>query len=120
MAVQGLCRWTGFFSSFREQALCSSCGAQLLIAVAPLAAEHGLSGMWASVAEARGLSSCGSQVLELRLNSYDTQDLLLRGMWDLPGSEITPVSPVLAVRFFTTESPGRSYLIIFLSKNKLI
>ena len=42
LAVQGLCHWTGFFSSFREQALRSSCGAQLLIAVAPLAAEHGL------------------------------------------------------------------------------
>ena len=52
----------------------------------------------ASVVEARGLSSCRSQVLELRLNSCDTPDLLLRGTWDLPGSEIKPVSPALAVR----------------------
>ena len=28
-------------------------------------------------------------------------------MWDLPGSGIKPVSPALAGRFFTTESPGK-------------
>ena len=28
-------------------------------------------------------------------------------MWDFPGPEIEPVSPVLAGRFFTTEPPGK-------------
>ena len=28
-------------------------------------------------------------------------------MWDLPESEIKPMSPVLAGRFFTTEPPGK-------------
>ena len=31
---------------------------------------------------------------------------LLRGMWDLPGSEVEPVSPALAGEFFTAEPPG--------------
>ena len=57
--------------------------------------------------QARGLSSCGSRALEHRLNSCRPQALLLLGMWDLPGSEIEPVSPALAGRFFTTEPPGK-------------
>ena len=32
---------------------------------------------------------------------------MLRGTWDLPGSEIKPVSPALAGGFFTTEPPGK-------------
>ena len=36
-----------------------------------------------------------------------------RGMWDLPGPRINPMSPALAGKFFTTEPPGKSpfYLI---------
>ena len=45
----------------------------LLIMVASLVAEHGLKGSQASVAAACGLSSCGSQALEHRLNSCGTQ-----------------------------------------------
>ena len=44
----------------------------LLIAVASLAAEHGLEGAWASVAAARGLRGCGFWALEHRLNSCGT------------------------------------------------
>ena len=33
---------------------------------------------------------------------------LLRGMWDLPGSGIEPVSPELAAGFFMTEPPGEA------------
>ena len=55
--------------------LFSSCGEQgnslvavamqkLLIAVASFVAEHGSSGVWASVATALGLSSCGSSASE--------------------------------------------------------
>ena len=43
------------------------CG--LLVAVASLVSEHRLQGTRASAAVARGLSSCGSQALEHRLNS---------------------------------------------------
>ena len=35
-----------------------------------------------------------------------TQAWLLLNMWDLPGSEIKPVSPALAGRFLTTGPPG--------------
>ena len=40
-----------------------------LTVVAPLIVRHGLQGAWASVVALRGLSSCGSQTLEHRLNS---------------------------------------------------
>ena len=46
---------------------------RLLITVASLVAEHGLKGSQASIAAACGLSICGSQVLEHRLNSCGTQ-----------------------------------------------
>ena len=54
----------------------SSCGAQgllfvvhgLLIAVGSFVGGHGLSGEWASVAEACGLTGFGSQALEHRLS----------------------------------------------------
>ena len=46
---------------------------QLLIAVASLVQEHWIQSVWASVAEAHGLSSCSSQALEHRLNSCDAR-----------------------------------------------
>ena len=42
-----------------------------------------------------GFSSCGSQAK------------FLRGMWDLPGPGLEPVSPALAGGFLTTEPPGK-------------
>ena len=33
---------------------------------------------------------------------------LLRGMWNLPGSGIEPMSPALADRFLCTVAPGKS------------
>ena len=50
-------------------------------------------GVWASVVVACRLSSCGSQAV------------LPRGMWDLPGPGLEPVSPVLA-----TAVPHRGWL----------
>ena len=44
---------------------------------------------------ARGLSSCG------------TWASLVRGMWDLPGPGLEPVSPALAGGFLTTAPPGK-------------
>ena len=46
---------------------------RLLIAKASLAAEQGLQGASESLVAARGLSSCGSQTLEHRLNSCISQ-----------------------------------------------
>ena len=74
----------------------SSCGKRgpLFITVhgpftitASLVAEHRL--------HTRRLSSCGSRAQ------------LLRGMWDLPGPGLEPVSPALAGRFSTTAPPGK-------------
>ena len=74
----------------------SSCGkwGSLFIAVrgpltiaASLVAEHRL--------QTRRLSNCGSRAQ------------LLRGMWDLPGPGLEPVSPALAGRFSTTAPPGK-------------
>ena len=60
-------------------------------------------GMWASV------------VVALRLNSCGTQAQLLRGMWDLPGPGLKPVSPALAGGFLTTAPPGKSQQSPFFS-----
>ena len=76
----------------------SSCGERgpLFIAVrgpltlaASLVAEHRL--------QTRRLSNCGSPAH------------LLRGMWDLPGPGLEPVSLALAGRFLTTVPPGKPW-----------
>ena len=59
-------------------------------------------GMRASVVVAHGLSGCGSRALERRLSSCGAQAYLLRGMWDLPGPGLEPVSPALSGGFLTT------------------
>ena len=69
--------------------------------------------MQASVVVARGFSSCGSRALERRLSSCGTQVSLLRGMWDLPGPGLEPVSPALAGGFLTTAPPGKSWCLTF-------
>ena len=58
-------------------------------------------GARASVVVALGLSSCGAQAL------------LLRGMWDLPGPGLEPMSPALAGGFLTTVPPGKSHIGLF-------
>ena len=80
----------------------SSCGKRgpLFIAVrgpltivASLVAEHRL--------QTRRLCSCGSRAQ------------LLRGMWDLPGPGLEPVSPALAGGFSTTAPPGKPCFSFF-------
>ena len=44
------------------------------------------------------------------------QAQLFRGMWDLPGPGLEPVSPALAGRFLTTAPPGKSTVDAFLMK----
>ena len=63
----------------------------------PLVAEHRL--------QTRRLSSCGSR----------TQSL--RGMWDLPGPGLEPVSPASAGRLPTNAPPGKPRLVLFIKKN---
>ena len=70
--------------------------------------------MWAS--HCGGLSCCGAQALGVQasvvvacgLSSCGSQASLLRGMWDLPGLGIEPMSPALAGGFLTTAPPGKS------------
>ena len=57
--------------------------------------ESGLSGLWASVVAAHGLSSCGTWAVA-------------QGMWHLPTPGIKPVSPPLTGRFLSTVPPGKS------------
>ena len=68
----------------------------------------------ASVAAARGFSGCGSWAPEHRLSSCGTSAQLLCGMWDLPGSGTEPMSPTLTARSFTTELPGKLWMLFWL------
>ena len=61
-----------------------------------------------------GFSSCGSRALERRLSSCGARAKLLRGMWDIPGPGLEPVSPALAGRFLTTAPPGKPVFVDFL------
>ena len=56
--------------------------------------------LWSRGSRRAGFSSCGSRALECRLSSCGARAYLLRGMWDLPGPGLEPVSPVLAGGFF--------------------
>ena len=64
--------------------------------------------LWSTGSRRTGFSSCGSQALERRLSSCGAWAQLLRGMWDLPGPGLKPVSPALAGRFLTTVPLGKS------------
>ena len=71
----------------------------LLIVMASLVAERGLSGVW--------ISSFGSRALEHRLNSCGAQAQLLCSICHLPRPGTEPMPPALAGGFFTTEPPGK-------------
>ena len=60
-----------------------------------------------------GFSSCGAQTLDNRLSSCGARAQLLRGLWDLPGPGLEPVSPALAGGFLTTAPPGKPSTIVF-------
>ena len=65
----GLCCFEGFSLVAVSRGYLQVVARWLLIVVAPLVVEPGLSGTCASVVAARGLSSCGSPDLERRLSS---------------------------------------------------
>ena len=71
----------------------SCCGAQALSVQASVVVAHGLQQLWLAASKHR-LSSCGARAQ------------LLRGMWDLPGPGLEPMSPALAGGFLTTAPPG--------------
>ena len=60
---------------------------------------------------AQAVSVGTSVVTECGLSSYDEWDLLLQGMWDLPGSGIEPVSSALAGKFLSIAPPGKSQAV---------
>ena len=64
--------------------------------------------LWSTGSRRVGFSSCGSWALEHRLSSCEAWALLLRGMWDLPGPGLEPVSPALAGGFLSTAPPRKS------------
>ena len=99
LAVLGLCCCIGFslVSVIRGYSLTVVHG--LLTEVASLVAEHRLWSTWAPAVAVCGLSSCGPQALEHRLNICGPWAYLLCGMWDLPRPGIEPVSPELAGKF---------------------
>ena len=54
--------------------------------------------LWSTGFSILGLNSCSSRALQHRLSSCGAWVLLLRSMWDLPGSGIKPVLPALGRR----------------------
>ena len=88
------------FSGCSKWRLLCSCGAE---------ASHcdGFSCCRAWAPGHEGFSSFGSWALEHTLNSWGPQAYLLCGMWDLPRSEIEPMSPALADWFFNNETPEK-------------
>ena len=99
MAALGLRGCVRAFSGCSEQGLLFVVVRKLLIAVVSLVVEHGL---WV-----HRLSSCGLRALERRLSSCGARTQLLRGMWDLPGPGLEPVSPALAGGFLIAVPPGK-------------
>ena len=108
LAALGICCCVRAFFSCGERGLLFVAVHRLLIVVAFLCWGAWALGTWASVVAARGLSSCGSWAVEHRLSHCGAWAQLLRGMWDLPGPGLEPVSPALAGGFLTTVPPGKS------------
>ena len=60
------------------------------------------------------LQSTGSR--HAVFSSCGTQAQMLRGMWDLPGPGLEPLSPALAGGFPTTVPPGKSMRLTYIKK----
>ena len=87
-----------------------SCSKQGVFSICSVRASHcgGCFCCGALVLGRTGFRSCGSRALEQGLSSCGTQAWLLRGMWNLPGPGIKPVSLALTGGFLTTGPPGKS------------
>ena len=60
-----------------------------------------------------GFSCCRARALEHRLSSCGARAQLLRGMWNIPGPGLEPVSPALAGGFLTTVPAGKPQFFFF-------
>ena len=67
----------------------------LIVVASPLASAQALERTGFSIV-VRGLINCSSQALEHKLSAWGPPALLPRGLWDLPGPGIEPMSPALA------------------------
>ena len=99
-----------FLFLFQHFSLFGCAGSSLLSLVAAN------SGAWDS--HCGGSSCCRAWALPypsrvLGLNSCGSRTELPRGIWDLPGPGIEPVSPALAHRVLTTGLPGKSCWQVF-------
>ena len=109
----------GCAGSLLLHGLFSRCGGQAL----PFISGYGFSFFLQSRdAKARGLQQlwhlnpvAGVPGSEHRLDGCGTWAYLLCGMWDLPGPGIGPLFPALVSRFFTTELPGKLWILGFRS-----
>ena len=91
-------------------------GDELLPVLDSLVAEHGprRSASGGRGRPSRSASSgCGLPALQHRPGSGGTWALLLPSMRDRPRPRIRTMSPATAGRFFTTESPGKPYIVGF-------
>ena len=75
---------------------------------------------WPLFIAVRGPLTIAASLLEhrlqmRRLSNCDSRAQLLRGMWDIPGPGLEPVSPALAGRFLTTAPPGKPRWIFLYS-----
>ena len=73
--------------------------------------------LWSEALGCTGFSSCGSCALERRFSSCGTRAELLRGMWNLPGPWIEPVSLVLAGRCLITGPPGKPRISLIIMRS---
>ena len=101
----GVCCCHQAFSCYGKQGLPSSCGVQ--------ASHCGFSCFGARALVRTGFSSCGSWVLERRLNSCGTRACWLHGTLNTLGSRIKAASPALVGAFFTTEPSGKPHTTHF-------
>ena len=88
------------------------CTGNFSLVEASLVAEDRLQGAWASVTATRGLSSCGSQVLESRLNSCGEWAQLLCGIWELPRSRSNQCLLHWQVEFLPLSHQEVCYMLI--------
>ena len=65
-----------------------------------------VSGGYSLATVSKLLIMVASLVAKHRLSSCGAWAKLLRGMWDLPGAGVEPVSPALVGGLFTIEAPG--------------
>lgn len=70
--------------------------------------------VWSVGSRRSGFGSCGSRAPERSLSGSGSWALLLRSIWNLPGTGVRPVSPASAGGLLSTVPPGKSLSSEFL------